>query len=324
MRLLLLVFLLLSTVIVLVALFGPREPFRGEVSFDSNRLGHDLDEYLSNSEKQFSDIREGLRKQIVWADPAIREKTELAFIYIHGFSASLAEVRPVPDRVAAAFGANLFYTRLKGHARTADSMGEAVADDWLNDVAEAIAIGSRLGRRVIVISTSTGAALTTWLAANDGTLDKRLSGHIMISPNFGLADPLSFILKWPYARQFVPLVLGKYRGQRSQDAAVNHAWTTPHATEALMPMALIASKAAAASHGKISAPAFFIYSPNDKTVNPRSTESVISRWGGGGDVLQIEQSEDENNHVIVGDIISPKTTEEVVSAIVTWLKTRIQ
>ena len=70
------------------------------------------------------DIRPGLQKEIVWANPATKTKTPLAIVYIHGFSASKGEVRPLPDKVASALGANLFFTRLTGHGEDGAAMAE--------------------------------------------------------------------------------------------------------------------------------------------------------------------------------------------------------
>src|SRR6202007_3384630 len=102
-------------------------------------------------EAEVTDIRPGLQKEIVWADPASRARTPLAIVYVHGFSASKGEVRTLPDRAAAALHANLFYTRLTGHGEDSDAMAKGSINAWVNDYAEAIAIGRAIGDRVIVI-----------------------------------------------------------------------------------------------------------------------------------------------------------------------------
>jgi hypothetical protein len=86
---------------------GPRMPADDFPAFDKTRLGADVDAYLSASESHFADIRPGAAKRVVWADPATKAKTAFAIVYLHGFSASAEEIRPLPDRVAAALGANL-------------------------------------------------------------------------------------------------------------------------------------------------------------------------------------------------------------------------
>ena len=57
-------------------------------------------------------------------------------------------MRPLPDKVAAALGANLFYTRLTGHGQDGAAMAEGSVNAWINDYAEAMAIGRAIGGKV--------------------------------------------------------------------------------------------------------------------------------------------------------------------------------
>ncbi|MER9564784.1 hypothetical protein NKI85_22425 [Mesorhizobium sp. M0571] len=97
-------------------------------------------------------IRDGLDKEIIWADPMIHAKTPLAIVYIHGFSASKGEVRPLPDEVADQLDANLFYTRLTGHGQDGAAIAQGSVNAWINDYEEALAIGRAIGDKVIVIA----------------------------------------------------------------------------------------------------------------------------------------------------------------------------
>ena len=107
-------------------------------------------------------------KRIVWAGAA-GQKTPLAVIYVHGFSASAEEIRPVPDEVAKALGANLFYTRLAGHGRSGDAMAEPLAGDWIEDMAEAMAILQKLsGERPLGWYTGRDSPRTRRLVADYG------------------------------------------------------------------------------------------------------------------------------------------------------------
>lgn len=309
------IFCLLAVVFAL----GPQEPYSGKVTFDAAQLGSDLDVYLEEKEKRFDDIRTGLHKQIIWADPSKKQKTEFAIVYVHGYTASLAEVRPLPDQVADNLGANLYYTRLKGHGRTSDAMAEARADDWLTDTLEAVAIGERLGERVIVISTSMGSSLVSLIATNRPELTSKIAGYIMISPNFKIAGADSMLLTWPWARSFVPMLVGEQRGQRYENEKINHGWTLPHAAVSLMPMAKITSEVGKAALETLRAPALFIYSPKDEVVSAKAIEKAISKWGGPADSVVLENSGHIVNHIIVGDILSPDTTDGVVTAIKKWI-----
>ncbi|MBV6650364.1 MAG: alpha/beta hydrolase, partial [Hoeflea sp.] len=143
---------------------GPRPQADTTVSFDEATLPDDLDAYLASAEARFEDLRPGNERQIIWAYPASRARTPVAIVYIHGYSASPGELRPLPDMVAQRLGANLHFARLRGHGRSGDAMLEGSVHGWVDDFAEAVAIGRRLGERVVVMATSTGASLTTWAA----------------------------------------------------------------------------------------------------------------------------------------------------------------
>ena len=211
-------------------IFAPVEPVDRAISFDPASLGDDLDAYLLASEQQFADIIPGAAKRIVWAGTK-GAKTPLAVIYLHGFSASAEEIRPVPDQIAAALGANLYFARLAGHGRGSAAMAEPLAGDWIEDLAEAMAIGRRLGDRVLVIATSTGGTLAA-IGAADPALSDGLAGIVMISPNFGVKPLAGKILDLPFARNWGPLVAGATRSFVPANEGQAKYWTTSYPTSA--------------------------------------------------------------------------------------------
>jgi alpha-beta hydrolase superfamily lysophospholipase len=282
-------------------------------------VGTDLDAYLEAAEAKFADIRPGARKQIVWADPQTKSKTPIAIIYVHGFSASPAELRPLPDRVATSLGANLMFTRLAGHGRSPDAMAEADIGDWLNDLEEALAVGERLGDRIVVMATSTGASLVTYALTLD-RFRERISAVVFFSPNYRISDPLGFALTWPFARGLARLAIGKRRSFDPINAAHAAGWTTSYPVEALLPMARIAANARRSAVERILIPALFVRSPKDQVVDPAATDRVAARWGGPHAVLDPGPVGDPSSHVIAGDALSPETTGPLAAAITAWLK----
>jgi hypothetical protein len=190
--------LLILAALGLAALaLGPRVPADTAVRFDPASIGADPAAYLAKTEAGVPGIRPGLAKEIVWADPAAKAKTHVALVYIHGFSASKGELRPLPDKLAAALGANLFFTRLAGHGRNGAAMAEASVNDWIDDYAEAIAIGRMIGDKVVVVASSTGAALATW-GATDPALARDVAAMVLISPNYRIGAFGAFLLTWPW------------------------------------------------------------------------------------------------------------------------------
>jgi pimeloyl-ACP methyl ester carboxylesterase len=275
--------------------------------------------FLATEEEKAGPIREGLAKQIVWADQARPVRTAFAVVYIHGFSASPADMRPLPDRVAEGLGANLFLTRLAGHGlQDPDALGRTTLGDWTADVEEAFAVGRLLGEQVIVIATSTGASLVTWALARPG-LSEQISAAILLSPNYGVQASGSFLLTGPFASQIAHLVVGPRHGFEPVNALNAHNWTTDYPVEALIPMAQAVRLAAFTPVEEIRVPAFFVWSTKDKVVRPDLTAEIALRWGGPQDSFDPGITGDANNHVIAGDTYSPQTTEPVVSAIFGWL-----
>ncbi len=300
--------------------FAPEEPVDREISFDPNSLGEDLDAYLKTSEQRFSDIVAKAEKRIVWAG-AKNMKTPFAVIYIHGFSATAEEIRPVPDQVARALGANLYFTRLAGHGRGGAAMAEPRAGDWLEDMAEAIAIGRRLGDRVMVISTSTGGTLAA-LAATDPTLAEGIAGIVMVSPNFGVKALAGKILDLPFARNWGPLVAGETRSFEPVNEGQAKYWTTSYPTVALFPMAALVRAARAADMATAKVPLLVIYSEQDQVVDPAKTLDTLSGWGGSTryEPREMGPGDDSFSHVIAGDILSPGQTQATTDLILDWAK----
>jgi pimeloyl-ACP methyl ester carboxylesterase len=275
--------------------------------------------YVAAAEAKAGQIRQGLGKQIVWADPLHPSQTALSLVYVHGFSASPAEIRPLPDRVAKALGANLFFTRLAGHGlEDPDGLGRVTIGDWTADVEEALDVGRLLGDRVVVIATSTGASLVTWALARPGIAD-RVAATVLLSPNYGVQASGSFLLTGPFAARLAHLILGPRRGFEPVNALNAHNWTTDYPVEALIPMAEAVRLAAFTPVEDIQVPVFFVASARDLVVRPDLTAAMAKRWGGPHQSFDPGITGDANNHVIAGDTYSPQTTEPVAAAILDWL-----
>ncbi|MEC3862141.1 alpha/beta fold hydrolase [Mesobacterium sp. TK19101] len=297
--------------------FAPREPVDLNARFDDGLLSGGVDTYLAGREARFADIRPGQEKQMIWAN-APGMKTPISLVYIHGFSASSAEIRPVPDRLAAKLGANLFFTRLAGHGRTGDAMAGPTVNDWMQDVAEALAIGRATGDRVIVLSTSTGATLSALAAANPEMM-QRVAGVAMISPNFKVKNPAAQILTWPGVRWWGPLVAGKTRGFEARTPEQLQSWTTSYPTVALLPMAQSVRAARQMDPAGATVPALFLFDPEDPVVDHTETLAVAANWGGPVTLLQVRVGDADDRHVIAGDILSPGQTDATVARLAEWV-----
>lgn len=305
--------------LILVFVFGPREPVRLSIGHDKIVIGDDIDAYLAMREGQFDDIIDGVEKQVIWAGEA-NVKTPLSIIYLHGFTASSKEIRPVPDWVAAALGANLYFTRFTGHGRQPSAMADATVGRWMDDVGEAIKIGKQIGETVIIVATSTGGTLAA-AAALDKAAMENIGGIIFVSPNFAINSRAANLLTWPFARQWVPLVIGtEQKGNPRNDLHARY-WMMTYPTTALMPMAAIVAAVDRESYDDVDIPALFYYSRQDQVVAPEKTAAFALSWGGESKtvIASLTVDDDKFSHIIAGDIVSPNQTASAVDHMLAWI-----
>ncbi|WP_421873253.1 alpha/beta hydrolase [Pararhizobium sp.] len=277
----------------------------------------EVDAYLTARESAYPDIRPGLAKEVVWANPASRQKTPLAIVYIHGFSASKGEVRPLPDLVARALGANLFYTRLNGHGRSGDAMAQASVALWQDDMREALDIAGLIGSSTLIIATSTGATLAT-LALSQKLLAARVKAAVFLAPNFRIKGRAAFLLTAPFAGLSARLILGRQRSFLPVNALHAAYWTTDYPVLSLLPVASLVKQARALRFETIRTPALFIQSAGDQVVDARQTSTVAARWGCSVTMLDPGAIGDPHGHVVAGDALSPETTDRLAADIIDW------
>lgn len=312
------VFLAVAAAAVWVS--GPREPKDTTITFDPAAIGSDPDAWLAAAEAKVPNIRPGLQKEIVWAYPESKAKTPVALVVVHGFSASKGELRPVPDIVAGNLSANLYYTRMTGHGQDGAAMLSGSVNAWVNDFAEALAIGRLLGEKVVILSVSTGGSLSAWAATQSALMDK-VAGIVFVSPNFALVNQQTEILSLPFAGTLADLIVGKEREFETFNEAHKTYWTYKYPTRALLPMKAAVDLAAAQNYANVKVPALFIYRPDDQVVDETVTARVAEMWGGKKDTFIPGEAEDPFKHVIAGDALSPSATQPVAEKITNWIRT---
>ena len=319
------IFSLLTLVAVFIILYivfssGKAESFkpadRQTVAAISNAI--DLDEYLNGLEAGFSDIKSDTEKKIIWVGEK-NTQTELAVVYIHGFSASRQEVSPLTENLAKKLGANIFLTRLTGHGRTGDAMSTVSVEELLADTVEAFEIGKKIGKKVLVVGMSTGATLATWLAAYDQS--EQMLGTVLLSPNYGLKDPKSKWLLKPAAKYWLPIAEGRtyqFTPDNDQQAIF---WSWKYPTIALIPMMELVSYVGHLPLDKISTPRLVLYSQEDKIVDIDQVKTIYEKFGSQNkQIVVIKDTQGSQHHVLAGDILSPATTPEVEAQILTFIK----
>lgn len=296
---------------------APRETWPDAAAIGTVTPGEDLDAWLAQRESVFDDLTEGAEKRIFWAGQP-GDRTATVLLYLHGFSATRQEISPVAERLARELGANLFATRFAGHGRDGAALAAASAADWALDAAEAMAVARRLGERIVVIGTSTGASIGT-LMALDPAYAPDIAALIAISPNYAVNSRQAWMLDLPYARHWVPLIAGETRSWQPVNAEQARYWTTSYPSIAVFPMRTVQTAAAATAHGAARVPLLVIYSADDQVVWPPATARVIQAWGARVDSHVVSATGDPSHHVLAGDILSPDTTDWVIATARAWL-----
>ncbi|WP_233270352.1 alpha/beta hydrolase [Chachezhania sediminis] len=314
--------ILVALVVAVWALFrfGPYEEVDLNASFEPRKFGEGVGVYFESVESAFPDIWPGVEKRVVWAGPR-ETRTPVSILYVHGFSASSEEIRPVPDQIATALGANLVYTRLTGHGRTGAAMAEATARAWMQDMAEGIAAARAVGDRVVVIGTSTGGTLAL-AAALDPDLSKDVAAVVLVSPNLGVNSPVARFMTWPFARHLMALTSGRIRHVEGRTSAQEDYWTNDYPISAVTVMAALVKAVNALDAGQGTAPLLVRFSDDDQVVVAADTRAFVDRWGGPVTLQAVpgDRIDDPWNHVIAGDLASPNQNAPAVAEITGWLR----
>ncbi|WP_235216135.1 alpha/beta hydrolase [Ruegeria halocynthiae] len=314
-------FLVLWLVGGLIYWLGPREQVDLHPRFEPRKFGEGIQVYFESVESAFDDITPGVEKRVIWQDGFKEQRTPVSVLYLHGFSATSEEIRPVPDLVADALGANLVYARLQGHGRTGQAMAEGTASGWMQDAAEGLAAARAVGDQVVVIATSTGATLAA-AAALDDELSRNVAGMVFISPNFGVNTSGAWIPSLPWARIWLPILMGENRDVSDPDPEKNKYWSVIYPWEAVVPMSALVDAVYALDFSAAQIPALFWFSGDDQVVRPDRTHKVANVWGGPArvELVTMGPGDDPAAHVVAGRLMSPGQTEAAVSDILSWLK----
>ena len=177
-------------------------------------------------------LRPNNQARIVWVD-STKAPTEYAFVYLHGFGASYRDGYPVNVNVPAIFGANAYLSRWSGHGlKPEEALEQFTPESAWQDAKEALLIGQRIGRKVILFSTSTGGTLALKLAA---TYPDRVHALVNIGPNVEDDQPGASILMSPWGHELAHLVaLGQKRKIKHEEPAAPQYFDTIYPAEALV------------------------------------------------------------------------------------------
>lgn len=189
-----------------------------------------LDSYISEKESGVGTVKPDNESKVIWFENK-HEKTPYSLVYLHGFEASYGEAHPIIENFGKRYGCNIYLGRISRQGLSdPDALLTETPKGMVDSAKEAIAIGKLIGEKVVVMSTSTGSTLSTYLAANDPDIFAQL----ITSPNFDLADSNSKLLTKPWGKQvFRQMMGGDYREWTAPEAAKPY-WNERYRIEGLI------------------------------------------------------------------------------------------
>lgn len=166
---------------------------------------NELQAYIRHNEAMHK-LKPDNEARIVWYNDSVKEKTPYSIVYLHGFSASQEEGRPIHTNIAKEFGCNLYLSRLAEHGiDTADPMIRLTPGEYWESAEQALAIGKQLGNKVILMGTSTGGTNALQLAA---AFPGDVAALVLLSPNVAIFNDKAWLLNNPWGLQIAKAVTG--------------------------------------------------------------------------------------------------------------------
>jgi esterase/lipase len=269
----------------------------------------ELDQQINNSEKAVKGLKPDNEARIIWADTSKKEKTKIAILYLHGFSASQAEGDPVHRDLAKKYNANLYLSRLAEHGiDNGDStMINLTADEYAASAEKALAIAEKLGDEVIVIGTSAGGALTLLLTSRH----PEIKAIVLYSPCVALYDKGASILDNHWGLQIGRKVQkgSVMRFEPKSEAHANY-WAMNYRIEALVALQVLVTHTMKPEvFEKIKCPVFLAYyykneEEQDKTVSIPAMLEMFDQLGTPAALKQKMAFPEAGAHVIASYIRS--------------------
>jgi len=265
-----------------------------------------LDAYITAMEAPYK-IKPNNEAKIIWADSS-KTQTDYAIVYLHGFSASQMEGDPVHQNIAKQFNCNLYLARLAEHGiDTTEDLVNLTADQYWESAKLAFAIGKQIGKKVILMSTSTGGTLALQLAATY----PEIAGLILYSPNIEVFNPAAPLLDNPWGLQIGRAVLkSNYVDIKYKDSAYPKYWNTHYRIEAVVALQnLLEATMTETTFKKIHQPTLALYyykdeANQDNVVKVSAIQKMMQQIATPSNLKMEMAMPNTGNHVIASPIVS--------------------
>ncbi len=259
-----LVFVVLIAVIIY--LMGPQPPqvdLNKDLPSISASIGN-IEDYVKKNDEGLA-LKPDNESRIIWANDTVKERTAYSLLYLHGFSASWYEGYPANVEFAKHFGCNAYFPRLASHGiETDDALIDMTPDRLWESAKQALMIARTLGRKVIIMGTSTGGTLALKLASD---FPEYVEGLILYSPNIRINNKAAFLLSKPWGLQIGRKAEGgKYRiSDEAPDSKYCRYWNCKYRMEAVVYLQqLVAETMVNQTYKNVNEPVFLGYYYKDE------------------------------------------------------------
>ena len=317
-------------VILLVYFLGPKPgkpifnlviPSVPEINF--------LESYIQKSEKRHT-IKAGNEAKIIWFD-TLQSQTDYALVYLHGFSASHEEGNPLHLQSAKKLKANLYLSRLADHGiDTVDQMLQFSPDRLWESGKKALAIGKKLGKKVVLMGTSNGAALALQLAA---MYPDQVYALILLSPNIEINEKGVFLLNNPWGLQLARAIVGQdFRELVGKSKTYTQYWYTKYRLESVVAVQhFVEHTMTKETFSKVKQPVLMLYyykndKQQDKVVKVEPMLRMFEELGTTKNLKFKKAIPEAGNHVLSSYVTSKDlvTPQEEIDKFIGFLNTEIK
>lgn len=298
----------IAILIVLIFLSGPRKNF-GKLDNTPSSQSYTMDgvaETVRSREEQIPSIKTNNASHFIWADSIT--PTEYSLVYLHGYSASHGEAQPILQDLSERYNCNIYLPRLYQHGlNDVDAFKDFDPVAYLNSAKDAIAIGKAIGKKLIVMSTSTGTTLASYLAANDPDIE----ALICTSPNFDLYDEKSKLLTMPWGKALLKKITGSEYREWNTNSEAQQYWTTKNHIDGLIALRYLLNHTMTPAVFKaINQPVYIAYyyrdeENMDKTISISAIHQFKNLISTPEDQLMIEAFANARGHVISSKYMNP-------------------
>lgn len=304
-------FALVILIVVVAYLMGPKPP-QVDLNKDLPSISasiSNIDDYVKMNDKGLT-LKPDNESRIIWANDTVKERTDCVLLYLHGFSASWYEGYPANVEFAKHFGCNAYFPRLASHGIvTEDALIDMTPDRLWNSAKEALMIARALGRKVIIMGTSTGGTLALKLASD---FPEYVDGLILFSPNIRINNKAAFLLSKPWGLQIGRYAEGgTYRiSDEEPDSKYCKYWNCKYRMEAVVYLQQLLDEAMVnQTYKNVNEPVFLAYYYKDEThqddvVKVDAMLKMFDHLGTSADLKEKVAFPEAGDHVIGSELKS--------------------